>query len=312
MTSVPKQPWVFLLSGTPNPKGWRPLFAQFRILDETLLGTSVADFDDDHVVYGHGKRRWTILKYKDVPRLERILRENSSVCSADEAGLANEVFMQRLTYTLPSRATRMYLDMVDEFVAEWEEGVLTAKNAGVKRLRLLQILGGFTTDGNQIHDAGQARLQAYARLLLEQGESVVVYSRFTPEVQANFETLENLGYRTLRVDGHSRGQTRRLATQILAKKPERPTAVSAQVQALSQSVELVGAAETVYYGPPDGWIQYFQSSRRIMGLNQKRPVRITFLTVPGSVHSLQMRSLARKETWHSELMRNPRRYLGTL
>jgi hypothetical protein len=306
------QPWVLLLSGTPNPKGWRPLFAQFRIMDDTLLGTSVSSFDDNHVVYGHGKRRWTIIKYRQEAKLERILRENSMAISAEEAGLANKVFLQRLSYVLPAKAARMYLDMVEEFVAEWEEGVLTAKNAGVKRLRLLQILGGFTTDGQQIHGAAQARLKAYVDLLLEQGESVVVYSRFTPEVQAATETLENVGFRTHRVDGATGDEARRLATRALAQRPSRPTAISAQVQSLSQAVELVGAAEVVYMGVPDGWTQYFQTSRRVMGPNQVRPVRLTFITVPGSVHNLQMQSLKRKENWHQELMQDPRRYLTRL
>jgi hypothetical protein len=306
------QPWVLLLSGTPNPKGWRPLFAQFRIMDDTLWGTNVGDWDEEHVVYGHGRRRFTITRYRQEAKLERVLRENSITISADEAGLANKVFTQRLSYTLPANATKMYLEMVDEFVAEWEEGVLTAKNAGVKRLRLLQILGGFTTDGKQIHGAAQSRLKEYVRLLLEQGESVVVYSRFTPEVQAATETLANAGFRSFRVDGSTATRDRRSAIQALGKRPSSPVAISAQVQALSQSVELVGAAEVVYMGVPEGWVSYFQTSRRVMGPNQRRPVRLTFITCPGSVHQLQMHSLRRKEDWHSTLMRNPRRYLTRL
>jgi SNF2 family DNA or RNA helicase len=307
-----QQPWVLLLSGTPNPKGWRPLFSQFRLMDESLLGTSVAQFDDRHVVYGHGRRRWTIIKYHNTARLERILRENSSAISAEEAGLANKVFLQKLSYTLPPVGARMYLDMVDEFVAEWEEGVLTAKNAGVKRLRLLQILGGFTTDGQCIHRAAQERLQAYVSLLLEQGESVVVYSRFTPEVEAATETLDRAKFRTFRVDGSTSTADRRQAISSLARRPDNPTAISAQVQALSQAVELVGAAEVVYMGIPDGWTQYFQTSRRVMGPNQSRPVRLTFLTVPGTVHALQMQSLRKKEDWHQRLMQDPRRYLTSI
>jgi hypothetical protein len=140
----------------------------------------------------------------------------------------------------------------------------------------------------------------------------VVYSRFTPEVQATTESLEGLGYRTFRVDGSTGARDRSLATKALARRPSKPVAISAQVQALSQSVELVGAAEVVYAGVPEGWTQYFQTSRRVMGPNQKRPVRLTFIVCPGSVHNLQMQSLRRKEEWHSVLMRNPRRYLTRL
>ena len=303
------QPWVLLLSGTPNPKGWRPLFPQFRIMDSSLWGTRIADWDDRHVVYGHGKRRWTILRYNNTKRLEATLREHSTTCSADEAGLANKVFLQKLSYRLPAQALGMYDDMVEEFVAEHEQGTLTAKNAGVKRLRLLQILGGYTTDGVQLHDSGLEALRSYARLLYTQGESLVVYSRFSAEVEAITALLDDVGFRSFRVDGTISHAARRPALAALRTPPRQPTAISAQVQALSQAVELVGAAEVVYYGIPDGWTQYFQTSRRVMGPNQRRPVRLSFLYVPGTVHALQMRGLARKEDWHSTLMQNPRRYL---
>src|SRR5262245_2381837 len=41
-------PYVCELSGTPNPKGWIDLFAQFRIMDETIFGTDKASFEEDH------------------------------------------------------------------------------------------------------------------------------------------------------------------------------------------------------------------------------------------------------------------------
>lgn len=141
---------------------------------------------------------------------------------------------------------------------------------------------------------------------------MVVYSRFTPEVEATLATLEGVGFRSFRVDGSTSRADRRVATQALHRPPSTPTAISAQVQSLSQAVELVGAAEVVYMGVPEGWVQYFQTSRRVMGPNQKQAVRLSFLTCPGSVHNLQMFSLRRKEDWHQRLMKDPRRYLTRL
>jgi len=56
------QPFVYLLTGTPNPKGWIDLFAQFRIMNEAF-GTSKAGFEERYCRYGLGKRRFTIVKY---------------------------------------------------------------------------------------------------------------------------------------------------------------------------------------------------------------------------------------------------------
>lgn len=302
-------PYVLLLSGTPNPKGWRDLFAQFRIMDEAIFGTNAAEFDNRHVVRGVGPRRWTIIKYNREKELIRKIREHSYSVSADEAGMANETFFESLKVQLPERVVKMYLELAEEFLVQWEGGVISAKNAGVKRLRLLQLTGGYTTDGSEIHRAKVEALKAYLALLLEQGESVVVYARFTPEVGACTRVAENVGYRTFRVDGSTKTQDRSRAIATLAKTPSIPTALVFQYQAGSRAIELVGAAETVFYGVPDGWVDYWQCLKRTQGPNQQRPVRYTHLVCPGTVDVAAFQGLRRKEDFHQTMMRNPRRYL---
>lgn len=303
------QPWVLEMSGTPSPNGWIDLFAQFRIMDERIFGTSKAEFEEDHCVYGHGKRKWTIIKYKREKALERAVRDHSETVTAEQAGLANKAFYQRLNVKLPERAYKMYLELAEEFLTEWEGGVISAKNAGVKRIRLLQICGGFTTAGDKIHGATLEKFGAYAKLLYEQGESVVVYSRFTPEVVACEEVLSGLGFDAYRVDGSISKRARTDAIASLSKRPKKPTAISFQHQAGSRAIELVGAAETVYYSAPDGWVEYRQTAARTTGPNQPRPVRYTFLTIPGTVTVGTIRGLKKKEEWHDTLMRDPRAYL---
>jgi len=304
------KPWVLLLSGTPNPKGWIDLFAPFRIMDDSIFGTAIDDFREDHVQYGVGRRRWTIVRYHREKTLEKKVRQNSISVSADEAGLANEQFYQTLRVTLPAHAAKAYLQMAQEFVAELESGdVLTAKNAGVKRLRLLQLCGGFTTDGVSVHSEKLLKLGDYLELLHEQGESAVVYARFTSEVEACTAIAHSRHFRTFRVDGSTSRADRLDAILSLKRRPLKPTCVVFQVQAGSRAIELVGAAETIYYSCPDGWVDYFQTSRRIQGPNQKRPVRYTHLVCSGTVDVSVLRNLQKKEDQHAALMRNPRRYL---
>ena len=306
------KPWVVLLSGTPNPKGWVDLFAQFRIMDDTIFGTSFDTFKNKYVVYGQGKRRWKIIQYNHVKRLERKVRDHSVSVNAEAAGLANVQSFQTLPAKLPPRVVKMYLEMVEEFITEWEKGVLSATNAGVRRIRLLQITGGFTTEGEKIHDAKLEVLRAYGKLLLEQEESVVVYCRFTAEVEAATEAIASLGYRTHRVDGSTSREDRTRAIHALRSPPKTPTAIVFQHQAGSRAIELVGAAETVYYSAPDGWVDYFQTMKRTQGPNQPRPVRYSHIVVPGTVDIATIRGLQEKEDWHAELMQNPRRYLTGL
>jgi len=305
----PRQPWVWELSGTANPKGWIDLFAQFRIMDESIYGTNKGDFEEEYVVYGQGARQYTILRYQNVTRLVRKARENSYTCSAEEAGLAGEQFWQKLSVTLPPKARKAYVEMAEEFITELEEGtVVSASNAAVKRLRLLQITGGYTTDGRQIHGEKLAVLEAYAADLLEQEEHFVVYARYRPEVSACVRRLERVGYPVAGLQG---GLRRGTVPEEVRKfqRSKRPRALVFQVQVGSLGIELSRAAEVAIYSPPDGWENYYQCLLRVMGPNQKRPVRYTHLLARGTLDLEVMETLRAKEDMHRVLLNDPRRFL---
>lgn len=293
------RPFVLLLSGTPNPKGWRDLFAQFRIMDETLLGTSAGAFDRRHVVYGHGKRRFNVVAYRGENRIKKIVRENSISVSAEEAGLAGTRFWDPLHVTLPEKAMKVYMQLVSEFLALLESGeVIDATNAGVLRLRLLQVTGGFTTDGVQIHRAKLEAATDWLRLLHEQEEPFIVGCRFTPEVLAVAEAVSKFS-RIEIVHGATR-KSRDMAIKDFQRG--QLDGLIFQIQAGSAAIELARAAELVYFSLPDGWVHFKQFGDRVMGPNQKRPVRYTPILAKGTVDQRVLEGLRRKEEWHNELM----------
>jgi hypothetical protein len=303
-------PYVILLSGTPNPRGWRSLFAQFRIMDDSILGTAVADFDEDYVVYGKGKRKYKILRYRNESRLRRLRDDHSVSVSAEEAGLAGVTSWEKVPVILPPKAKRLYLEMANELITEMESGtVIDAANPGVRRIRLLQILGGFTTEGELIHDARVRALKEYVHRLVQLEESLLIYARFVHEVDACYDAMKKLGVVAHRVYGATKQADRRLAFDALATRPSVPTVICFQYQAGSRAIDLSGAAETIYYSTPDGWVDYWQTVKRTQGPNQKRPVRYTHLYSPGTVEVGQIRNLQQKEDWHAEMMKNPKRYL---
>jgi SNF2 family DNA or RNA helicase len=277
-------------------------------MDDSIFGTNAEDFDDRHIQY-HRVQHWRIVRYRREKELMRKIRAHSVAVSAEEAGLANKQFFQRISVELPPRVREMYDQLVEEFILEWEGGLITAKNAGVKRLRLLQLTGGFDTSGQCFHTAKLDRLKAYGKLLLAQGESVLVYSRFSPEVDASFDVLDSLGFHAHRVAGSTSNADRRRALSALRRPPSEPTAISFQYQAGSRALELVGAAETVFYGPSDSWVDYWGALKRTQGPNQARPCRYTHLIAPGTVDVTAIKGLRHKEDLHQRMMRNPRRFL---
>jgi hypothetical protein len=306
------RPYVLLLSGTPNPKGWRDLFAQFRIMDDSIFGTNAGDFDEKHVIYGHGSRRYTVMGYKKEKTIVRKVRAHSISVSADETGLNGKQFWHAIKVSLPPRARKLYTDVATEMIGEWDDGQwVDAKNAGVRRLRLLQIAGGFLTDGTNVHSEKLLAARGYYDLLLEQDESVISYCRFSPEVEALSEISEKAGYRTYLIAGPTDAVDRvRYIRELQSRRA--PVSLVFQIQTGRQSIELSAAAEVLYYSTPDGWVDYWQSLNRVRGPNQDRPVRYTHLISRGTVDLAAWDGLRKKEDWHQTLMRNPKRYLRPL
>jgi hypothetical protein len=307
--STTGRPYVLLLTGTPNPKGWRDLFAQFRIMDESLLGTNAGGFDEEFVVRGTGRRQWVILRYQNLSKLERIVRRNSITCTAEQAGLAGKLFWQVLPCKLPQRVRDQYDELAEEYIVETEHGVLDAANQGVLRLRLLQLTSGFLTNGDEIHSAKTAVLRAYAENLCDQGEDVVVACRFTAEIDSSRDLLERVGFHTQVLDGRTKRRDRGHTIHTFQSSRRSPQALVVQHQAGSLSIELTRAAEVVYLTLPDDWVAFWQVLNRLRGPNQSRPVRVSAIVATGTVDRRVLAGLRRKEDWHGDLMRDPHRFL---
>lgn len=301
-------PYVLLLTGTPNPKGWIDLFAQYRVMDDRVFGTAKAAFEDRYCKYGEGRTKYRIIRYLHKDEMIKKIHAHSFTCTAEQAGLAGVLSFQNLYVTLPFRARKLYNELAEEFITELESGtILEASNPGVKRLRLMQIAGGFTTQGEAIHEEGLHTLATYASLIEDQKSGpIVVYARFLPEVAACTDVLSSITSVGTITGATPRGERRELIAKLQANKLG---ALVLQVQAGSAGIELSYATECIFYSLPDGWELYHQNYNRLRGPNQKRPVRVTHLIVKGTVSRSVLTGLQTKEDYHQTLYRDPRRYL---
>jgi hypothetical protein len=301
-------PYVQLLSGTPNPKGWQDLFAQFRVLDDSIFGTAKADFEEEYCEYGIGSRRYTIVKYKNLKRLKRTVRAHSFVISEEKAFPdAPPQLWQNVPVSLPKEARRVYNDMAEDLVADFEGGTIEAANAGGRRVRLLQITGGFTTDGVQIHDAKARVMASIASDLKERSEGFVAYARFIPEVQSVADTLEGLSIPARTITGAVSRADRRDARKALLRGEVQ--ALVFQVATGSEAIDLASVHELVFYSLPDGWKDYWQATRRVRGPRQHHATRYRHIVAKGTLDRSVLKTLQAKGDMHAELMKSPRAFL---
>lgn len=300
-------PHVYLLTGTPNPKGYIDLFSQFRILDDSIFGTSKQGFEERYCQYGLGRRKYQIVKYLNKSEMLGKIKEHSSIVTAAKVGLANVESFNRVRVKLPPTIRAEYKRLAEEAVLELEDDTITATNAGVLRLRLLQLAGGYYPDGSQAHSAKIHALQDLLEDLHEQQQAVVVYARFLPEVDAIERVVDKVGYNSRRISGHTSRSDR--AKAIRGFRDGRVEALVFQVDSGSLGLDLSRAAETIYYSLPDGWEAFYQSTRRVCGPKQKRPVRHNFILAQGTVDSAVLDTLRNKRDMHKEMMRSPRSFL---
>jgi len=304
-----RRPYVLLLTGTPNPKGWQDLFAQFRVLDDRIFGTAKSAFEERYCQYGVGSRRYSIVGYTNLDELKRKFRKHSFSISEEKAfPKATPQLWQNVLVSLTPEARRIYNEMAEELVADLGDGrFVEAANTGARRVRLLQITGGFTTDGDQIHDVKVRTMEDLARGYKEVEDRFVVYARFIPEVRAASAALERAEIPHHTISGDTNRPDRRRAREDLLRG--RVQALVFQVATGSEAIDLASANEVVFFSLPDGWKDYWQATRRVRGPRQSSATRFRHIVARNTLDRSVLSTLQLKGDMHAELMRSPRSFL---
>jgi SNF2 family DNA or RNA helicase len=306
------QPWVYLMTGTPNPKSYVDLFAQFRTMDDTIFGTNKGDYEDRYCEYGQlPHNKYKVLRYRNKRELLEKVKANSYIITRAKAFPDGEPELPpvRVPVTLPPRVRQMYDELVEEGLLYLEDGeVIEGLTPAVLRLRCQQLTGGFTTKGRVIHQEKMKICKDILTDLYALEEPTVIYCRFLSEVHAVRDAAEKLGFRAISIYGGVKPRDRRAAYKTLKSKTK-PTCLVFQVQTGSLSIDLSASSEGIFYSLPDNFVDYWQAVSRFQGPKQKRSVRIRHLLATGTVDIRQLQGLRDKSDLHGELMGNPRGFL---
>lgn len=186
-----------ILTGTPITKGPLDLWAPFYFLDPNILGyKTYFGMRAQHAVMGGFKGK-EILGYVGVDKLQkRVERVSSRVLRSDVRDMPPKVFNKILIPldTNPEQK-RLYEQMKNEMIAEWEGKRLEAMVILSQLLRLSQITGGFVpheeSDGQAVAIPGvNPKLEALVTAIKQTDEPVVIFSRFRAEIAAISDRLQ--------------------------------------------------------------------------------------------------------------------------
>jgi SNF2 family DNA or RNA helicase len=274
------------LTGTPMPHGPMDVYAQFRFLDMSIFGPSFTAFRTRYAVMGGFQRR-QITGFQQLDELERLMNLITFRVGAEVLDLppATDV-----TYKcdLSPEGARIYRDLEEDFVARVKDGTVTAANAMVKLLRLAQVTGGcLPTDDGTIHRIDTSKQKLLADTLEDIGdEPVVVFCRFTADLQAVHQACEGMSISSLELSGH-RDEIKRWQdgeAQLLA----------VQIDAGGEGVDLTRARYSIFYSVGFSLGKYEQAKARTHRPGQNRPVEHIHLVVRNTVDVKTMRALEKR------------------
>jgi SNF2 family DNA or RNA helicase len=287
---------VLALTGTPMPHSPLDIYAQYRALDPTILGTSNAAFRARYgarkVKYVHGDGTPVYLTtpggqpiYEGVrpdrlhelsARVDRIMFRVDQAELDQQLGLADPVDVYR-TCELGGEARRVYDELERDGIAAVRNGVITAANAMVTVLRLAQAANGFGTDADtgHAHELGdgppdKAKLLSDVLEDLPRTEPIVVFARFHHDLDQIRAIAEKQGRRYGELSGRRRDgltEDSTMATNI--------DVLGVQLQSGGVGIDLTRTRYGVYYSLSFSLGDYLQSRKRLHRPGQGR--RVTYL-----------------------------------
>ena len=296
-------PQRIALSGTPMANSPLDIFAQFRALDKRIFGNSYLKFKTTYAVTRditienrtspssvrlHKVKK--IIDYQNLDDLNRKFRSIAYGVRAEDALDLPPVLRTYPRVTIGAKAKKVYEELERDLHADLEQGrVVTAANALARLLRLQQVTSGFApaSDG-QIVQVDDAKARALTDTLdaIPTGEPVVVFARFSRDLQVIAERAKDLGRPCFELSGQKKE---------LEEWKAQGGVLAVQIQAGGMGVDMTQARYAVYYSIGFSLSEYQQSAARLHRPGQTRPVQYIHLTGAGTVDETVIRALGRKE-----------------
>lgn len=292
------------LSGTPLSTGrrlpdgtligaWQDIFGQARTICPYAFGWKWTEFKN---TYGIWMKEPFPKLLKDInqEQFDEKLRSFCFHVKEEDLNLnLPEVVEQTIELELPDPVQKIYKDLEEEYVAEWQGNQLTASNALVKMLRLQQIAGGFIklNDILEVNDNDQVKktkgktlalhtekVDAISELLedIAPSEKVVIFCKFTAEVKAIGE-IKTDRPKFFLVGGQNTSED---------WKTSEGGVLIVQIQAGSEGVDLTAGRYCIYCSSCHSMKDYTQSKKRLHRPGQKRTVFYYYLVTQKTVDVL--------------------------
>ena len=289
-----KVPYRLGLTGTPMPHSPLDVYGEMRALDESVFGTSFVRFRNRYAVMGGWEGR-EVVGYRNEPELREKIGAVTYSVGADVLDLPEAHHIDRFCVLTPS-AWKAYSSLETEFYTDVKDGTVTVSNALVKLLRMQQVTSGHVgldeSDGagkrkvTRIDDSKE-KLLADVLEDLKPDEPVVIFCRFTDDLQRVHEVAKKLGRGSAELSG---GRKELDAWE----REDGPPILAVQMQSGGVGIDLTRASYCIYYSVGFSLGEYQQSLARVHRPGQDRPVTYIHLLAEGTIDVKVKNALAER------------------
>lgn len=270
-------PRRLFLSGTPMPRSPLDIYSQFRALAPDIFGKKFTAFRNRYCVMGGFENR-QVIQYKNLDELHEKFYSIAHRVTIEEAVDLPEYNDIEIECDLSPKAKKIYMQLEREFIAECENGEITADNSLTKLLRLAQITGGhmkLDNGTNEFIDSSKIDIAAEIIEGLPIDEPVVVFARFRSEIARLKEIVTGLGRKPGEITGSINDLKRWDAGEI--------DTVLVQIQAGGEGIDLTRARYCIYLSKGFSLGQVMQSRARVHRPGQNRKVTYYNINARGTV-----------------------------
>lgn len=269
-------PCVYGLSGNPLARGLIASYGIAKVVTPNSLPNKYFTRYRDMILS-------QVNMYEYVPRpgalgiVHQVLQPAIKYALEDCVDIPPIVFESR-HIELPSDTMELFKKIVKEQIAEYKEGLITASTAGVKAIRLIQIVTGFTKteDGTLISTDCGPKFQELINLYFESGNKLVVFAQSVETVRQLKAFFDHRKIECGMIFGDINPNHR--STIIERFQECEDSVLVAQVRTMSHGITLTKSHTIVFFGPIAGNETYRQAIKRIRRIGQIHRQRIVKLT----------------------------------
>lgn len=301
-----------ILSGTPIQNQAIDLFSQYRFLDTSVFGSNFYRFRDRYCIMG-GFQEHQIIAYKCMDELIRKTHSCSYRVTKEEAlDLPEQTFERRYVSFRPSER-KLYNDMRKSGIAELEqEETITATIVLTKLLKLQQITGGFVpNDDGTLKHVSTAKLDALLDILesyvIGTGRKLVIFARFTPEIEAIEGLCKRMRIPYGAINGSVPTEKRGAIVEDFQTNADTKVFI-AQLQCAGLGITLTAASVAVYYSTSFNYADYSQSLARIHRIGQKQNCHYIHILVEESIDDYILEALEKKQDLAKSIVDDWKKY----